>query len=95
MTKTKLSNSGIVDYQDMVSIDASIEDRKRAGIGNIWANEITCLKCNETVRSKNRHHVAWCKCGECAIDGGSWYSKATGNPGDYEVKTTLFTHTYK
>lgn len=36
---------------------------------------IKCPKCNDRVFSFNRHDFRWCKCGNCAVDGGDDYFK--------------------
>jgi hypothetical protein len=43
-----------------------------------------CKKCGDVIQSTHRHDFKWCKCGEFAIDGGSDYTKLTGNWDDFE-----------
>lgn len=67
------------DYHLLVNKDTPKEFRRKLNIGDIWINAIQCRKCDDTPRSKNRHHMVYCKCGAVAVDGGSWYCKTTGN----------------
>lgn len=39
---------------------------------------IKCSECNNRVFSFSRHDMQYCKCGQCAIDGGFDYIKVTG-----------------
>lgn len=43
----------------------------------IKSNKIRCNKCQDTIESLNRHDFKYCKCGECAVDGGKDYLKRT------------------
>lgn len=36
------------------------------------------------IYSRNRHDFRWCSCKTVAIDGGSDYTRITGNSSDYE-----------
>lgn len=67
----------IFDYQTICNKDTPISERRKKDIGDIWSNSVQCLKCNDVIRSKNRHHDITCKCGNISIDGGSWYLKRT------------------
>lgn len=57
----------------MVAKDTPKRIRQKMWIGNIRNNQIKCLKCWDTPRSINRHHCAYCKCWDVAVDGGSSY----------------------
>jgi hypothetical protein len=72
-------------------INTPVEVRKKLNIGDIYTNALICKKCKEYIRSKNRHDFVRCKCGACAIDGGSWYTKILGYPDDIEIKCEYFT----
>ncbi len=63
------------DYQEFCTIDTPLEERRKLNIGDVWLNAIRCRKCNDIIQSKNRHDMVWCKCGQVAVDGGSWYLK--------------------
>jgi hypothetical protein len=65
----------VLDYQTFCPQGTSKEDRKRLNVGDIFANQSKCLKCNDVVRSRNRHDFRSCKCGNLSVDGGSCYSK--------------------
>lgn len=65
----------IFDYQTICTKDTPKDERRKKGIGDCWSNSAKCLVCGEIVRSKNRHNFAECKCGNLAVDGGSWYCK--------------------
>jgi hypothetical protein len=62
-------------YQELCPIDTSQKERRYFYIGNIFENKAKCLKCGEIIISKNVHNYAICKCGNLAVDGGSWYCK--------------------
>ena len=78
------------DYHDMVTIDTSVEERRKLDIGDIWINGAKCKKCGDKVLSKNIHHFVYCKCGAVAVDGGSWYGRMVGNPSDFELNIVKF-----
>lgn len=72
--KIALENSmETTDYQKFTKKSTPKQERERLGIGDIYSNVATCLICNETIRSKNRHDYRKCKCGNLSVDGGSWY----------------------
>lgn len=70
--------TGEVDYHFMCTIDTPKKERDKLGIGDVYRNEISCNSCGDVVRSKNRHHMAYCSCGKVAADGGSWYLRRVG-----------------
>ena len=72
------------DYHNFTNKDTPVAERRRLNVGDVWLNQVKCLKCNITIRSKNRHDYVQCKCGNIAVDGGSWYCKRVGNGGNYE-----------
>ncbi len=80
----------MIDYHDFCDINSDKEWRKKFDLGDIYSNGIICKKCGWYVRSKNRHNMAECKCGACAVDGGSWYAKITGDVKDIEMRTVWF-----
>lgn len=41
--------------------------------------KVQCNKCKDIIQSKHRHDFVTCKCGAIAIDGGSDYTKLSGN----------------
>ena len=41
----------------------------------IKVNKIKCKNCGEIIESKSIHDFVWCKCGNCAVDGGKSYIK--------------------
>jgi hypothetical protein len=79
-------------YRDHFSKDCSVEDRRKARVGDIWKNSIRCNHCNDVITSDNRHDFRYCKCGACAIDGGSWYTKVSCKNGkaDFEDLVEMF-----
>lgn len=46
--------------------------------------KIICIKCNGIIQSMHRHDFVWCSCKSVAIDGGSSYTKISGNREDWE-----------
>lgn len=55
--------------------EQSKEDRKKFNTGDILENAAQCEECGEYIRSNNRHDFKYCKCGNVAVDGGSWYAR--------------------
>lgn len=84
--------ASLTDYVDFTYIDQPAEERKKLDVGNIFLNQGKALCCGWIIRSKNRHHMARCKCGKAFIDGGSWYTR-TG--GEVELHTVNYTHPHK
>ena len=70
------------DTMNFVTKSATKGQRKKFFIGDIFINGAVCLKCGEFIRSKNRHDYRECKCGNLAVDGGSWYAKRMIKGGD-------------
>jgi hypothetical protein len=64
-----------VDYQEFTTRETPEGERRRLGVGDIWCNSVKCCKCNTIIRSKNRHDYVTCRCGDVAVDGGSWYRR--------------------
>ena len=64
-----------IDYHDYCDVNTPKEEREKLYIGDIYSNAIKCKKCGYFIRSKNRHHMITCKCGDVSVDGGSWYHK--------------------
>lgn len=50
----------------------------------IIKNRIKCKYCGDILESKSRYDFNFCSCGKVAIDGGLFYLKRSGNPGDWE-----------
>lgn len=44
---------------------------------------IRCTSCKDIIRSSHRHDFVWCKCGAIAVDGGSDYTRITGNAWEF------------
>lgn len=78
------------DYHDFTTKDMPKGSRQRLGVGDIWVNAVKCLKCGDVPRSKNRHHCCWCKCGDVAVDGGSFITRVTGDPRTWESMVEFF-----
>lgn len=79
----------MIDYQDFTTKDTPRNERLSLGIGDIFSNSATCLICGETIRSKNRHDLSICKCGNLSIDGGSWFPKRLFTKGEDSYKNTI------
>lgn len=80
------------DYTDFTSYYSSVEERRKLNVGDIFFNQVRCKKCNWLIRSKNQHHMVSCKCGAISVDGGSWYSKVSGDPSLVEDHSVPFLH---
>lgn len=65
----------MTDTQEFTTKDTSVEERRKLGVGDIWANQAKCKKCGDVIRSKNRHDFVSCSCGAISVDGGSWYAR--------------------
>lgn len=79
------------DYTIHFPKDTPKEIRRQKDVGDIFENQIRCKKCNDIIRSKNRHDFVECSCKSCSIDGGSWYAKVScTTPDGYEDMTTLY-----
>ena len=50
----------------------------------IIKNRIKCKYCGNILESKSRYDFKVCSCGKVSIDGGHFYLKRSGNPGDWE-----------
>lgn len=72
------------DYQFFTTRDTPVETRRELNVGDIWANQVRCKKCNEVVRSRNMHDFRFCPCGFVAVDGGSWYLRRVWKEGPAE-----------
>jgi hypothetical protein len=68
-------NYGITDYHDFLHPGSTKEDRQRFNAGDIYINAAKCHNCNWFVRSRNRHDMRSCRCGNVSVDGGSHYAK--------------------
>lgn len=80
------------DYTDFAPYDMPVSERRALDVGDIFMNQVKCLKCGWYVRSKNRHHRDVCRCGAVAVDGGSWYTKLSGEPQDIESHVLPYLH---
>lgn len=69
------------DYHDFTTVDTPADERRRLNVGDIWINAASCHNCEYTARSTNRHDYHACKCGDVAVDGGSWYVRRSYRPG--------------
>ena len=59
--------------------ELTVKERKSINAGDIRINRIKCLKCGDIITSNHRHDFKYCKCGNCAVDGGSWYCGRIGD----------------
>lgn len=71
-------DEAVHDYVDFTYIDMPKARRKELDVGNIFLNQGVARCCGWVIRSKNRHHMAYCRCGKSFIDGGSWYGRMGG-----------------
>lgn len=75
------------DYVDFTHIDMPAKERKKLDVGDIFLNQGVAKCCGWIIRSKNRHHMAHCRCGKAFIDGGSWYGRCGG---DIDMKQVFY-----
>ena len=68
-----------VPYYERCPQGTPAAERRPMFIGDWLYNQVECTRCGEVVRSEHRHDFRWCKCGNIAVDGGSWYLKRCGN----------------
>ncbi len=78
------------DYQNFTNRNTSLAERRRLNVGDVWSNAVKCTKCNDVIRSKNRHDYVECSCGSIAVDGGSWYCKRVGDINAYQDLSESF-----
>jgi len=69
----------MIDYHDFTTIDTPKAERAKKNVGDIWINQIKCLKCKDVIRSQNRHDYRTCECGAVSVDGGSCCLKRSGD----------------
>lgn len=69
----------LTDYVDFTYYKMPVADRRKLDVGDIFLNQVKCNNCGWIIRSKNRHHMAQCKCGKSFVDGGSWYQRTGGD----------------
>lgn len=62
-----------------------MSDMKGIWYGKKLDWKIRCRKCRDVIQSKHRHDMVWCKCGAIAVDGGSDYTKISGDPINWEI----------
>lgn len=79
-----------IDYHDFSTKDMPKSARDRYNIGDLWINAATCNKCGDYIRSKNRHDMVSCKCGNVMVDGGSCYAKRNYETLEFENHIELF-----
>lgn len=72
-----------LDYHDFSHRGTPKATRDRLGIGDIYVNGATCGECSWFVRSRNRHDMVTCKCGNVSVDGGSIYTRRSFKTGNY------------
>jgi hypothetical protein len=82
--------SFVVDYHTFTWPSMPKKERKRFDVGDIYLNACRCKLCGWFIRSKNRHDMVTCRCGKASIDGGSWYSKVSGNLENIELIRIMF-----
>lgn len=50
----------------------------------IIINRIKCLHCGDIITSESVHDIKRCKCGKCAVDGGTYYLRRVGDLDSWE-----------
>lgn len=68
-----------LDYIDFAPYTMSVSDRRKLHVGDIYINQVRHTTCGWYIRSKHAHDYRTCKCGGLSIDGGSWYTKISGD----------------
>ncbi|MFA5376185.1 MAG: hypothetical protein WC455_10620 [Dehalococcoidia bacterium] len=75
------------DHDEMTA-----EERKFWNTGDWRINRAKCLECGETVTSASLHDFRKCRCGNLAVDGGSWYLRRMSRAGNgsYEEMSAMY-----
>jgi len=68
-----------LDYWFICDIDTPKAEREKLHIGDIYENAAVCKKCDDYIRSRNRHDFRTCSCGSIFVDGGSHYTRRGGD----------------
>lgn len=68
----------VVDYHDFSHRGTTKEKRAQLNIGDMYLNAVICHDCDYFIRSRNRHDMVHCKCGNTYVDGGSLYQRRGG-----------------
>ena len=80
----------MTDYHDFTHPCTPKEKRKRLNVGDIYTNGAVCSVCDYFIRSRNRHDMVTCKCGNVSVDGGSMYAKRSCRGQPYREVIVLF-----
>lgn len=81
---------GVVDYHLFCTKETPKELRDKLFVGEYWVNAVTCLICNDYVRSRNKHDFRSCKCGNVSVDGGSHYPRVVYKTEKFETHYEFF-----
>jgi hypothetical protein len=79
-----------VDYIDFAPYTMPVEERRELDVGDIYINQARHTTCGWYIRSRNRRDHATCHCGELSIDGGSWYTRLTGDIAHADLHTVYY-----
>ncbi|MGW5074021.1 DUF7695 domain-containing protein [Rhodococcus sp. NPDC004095] len=82
----------VTDYIDFAPYDMPVADRRKLDVGDIYINQVRHITCGWYIRSRNRHENQTCKCGGLSIDGGSWYTKVSGDIENAEYHVVPYKH---
>jgi len=78
-----VKEEGKRDALNYVTKSATVEQRRKYNIGDVFINGAVCLKCKDFIRSTHRHDFNTCSCGAVSVDGGSWEQRIIGEPEDW------------
>ena len=80
----------LTDYHDFCGPDSTKAHCDRLNVGEYYINAVECSVCGYYVRSRNRHDMVTCKCGNVSVDGGSHYLKRSFQTDNFIDRSILF-----
>ena len=80
----------ITDYHDFTVPSTPENIRRKLGVGDWYINACQCDLCHYICRSRNRHDMVSCRCGNISVDGGSWYLTRVGSGFGYRDISQMY-----
>lgn len=85
-----MSKTSVTDYHDFTGPDSTKEHCEKMNVGEYYINAAECGCCGYYIRSRNRHDMVTCKCGNVSVDGGSLYLKRNFKTDNWTDRSKLF-----